>query len=361
MNPNDAAELSRWYRELLGVPELIRAWWASGQSIHGGRWARGEEPELARALLEEWHGNLGLLTGLLASGLYLVVTDADLKHAGGEESLQRLYELGLPRRTVTVLSGGGGEHLYCTSPVPIPSRPLPGYPGIDIKCIGGMVVVPYSIHPDTGELYEFDWGYGPEDLALVPLPAEVIALYGTTTETAPTERAARDLETADYEVLELLERYFGAHHVINRRGHFEVTRPGKEHGISATVGVIGPGVVHVFSSNWTELPAGTYDERSAPSSCRRAGSGLGAARGNHLCQARQGAGALRTDLERALASPRLAVARARARGAFHAHRWARGARQELGNAVARGAPHSRRVARRPRGQARHRALLLDGG
>lgn len=260
VSESSGGELSAWYRETLGVPELIRV---RGKVPIDAEWPTGprEHPALARALLEEWHGNLGLLTGQLANGLYLVVIDADLYLEGAADSLAALYELGLPRRTPTVLTGGGGEQLYVTSPHPVPSRPLPGYPGIDIKSTGGMVVVPYSVHA-SGELYEWEYGYSPDDLPLAPLPAALLALLGTTLEET-SARTRHELGARDLEALELLEQHYGAHGAVERNGYIEVTRPGKDarDGGSATIGAVGAGVAHVFSSNWHELPAGTYNVR----------------------------------------------------------------------------------------------------
>ena len=247
----------------LGTPPLIRlvgkrpidlAWTQAGR----------ETPDNVRALLDTWTGNVGLLTGRTAFGRYLVVVDADLKRDGAQGSLDALYALGLPRHTVTTITGGGGLHLYYLTRYPIPSRPLEGFPGIDLKCVGGMVVVPWSIHPDTLVPYEWEYGYSPEEVDVAELPDDLAALFGGGHESGwkPSARQAADTdEAADLETLALLEQWFGAVGSHRQGDHYETTRPGKETGTSATVGVVGPGVVHVFTSNWPDLPAGTYNAR----------------------------------------------------------------------------------------------------
>ena len=116
------------------------------------------EPERWREKLACHVGNVGLLTGGP-----LFVVDCDLYVPGAEDSCDRLRELGLPRLMITSLTGGGGWHLYYVTPVPIPSRPLDGFPGIDVKGEGGCVVVPPSVHPDSQRQYEWEYSYGPTD------------------------------------------------------------------------------------------------------------------------------------------------------------------------------------------------------
>ena len=234
--------------ELLGVPPLIRVTgkrpldreWTTGPREHASEW---------RDRLRTHDGNAGLVTG---NGL--VVVDADLYHTEAEDSLDRLYDLGLPRDTITVITGGGGRHLYYRSTEPIGSGPLGGFPGIDIKATGGYVVVPPSIH-SSGNAYEWEHGWGPDDLEPADLPSglvDVLSRSGTT--------EAGELDERDEEAVNLLCDHLGGHSPRNRGTYVEVTRPGKEerYGNSATVGAVGRGTVRVWSSNWEGLDAGTY-------------------------------------------------------------------------------------------------------
>src|SRR5262249_23720168 len=152
----------------LGVPPLIRI---NGKRPLDQSWSSGprRDPMGWRRRLREHHGNVGLLTG---DGL--VVVDVDLYVAGADDAITELHHLGLERYTVTCLTGGGGRHLYYRSPMTVPSRPLDGFPGIDVKGEGGMVVVPPSIHPHSGRPYDWEYSYAPGERALAVLPDDIL-------------------------------------------------------------------------------------------------------------------------------------------------------------------------------------------
>jgi hypothetical protein len=70
------------------------------------------------------------------------ILDVDPRN-GGRESLARLEKkYGLLPATLTVDTPSGGQHYYFRGSVP--SRKLVGFPGIDLKSIGGYVVIPPS-------------------------------------------------------------------------------------------------------------------------------------------------------------------------------------------------------------------------
>jgi len=97
-------------------------------------------------------GQLAVRTGA-ASGL--VVVDVDPAH-GGADSLAELVRCQLVPRTLWVLTGSLGQHLYYRHPGhEIASRPMPNRPGIDIKADGGYVVLPPSIHHRTHRPYKW--------------------------------------------------------------------------------------------------------------------------------------------------------------------------------------------------------------
>lgn len=102
-----------------------------------------------------WHerpiSNIGIPTG---DGF--AVLDIDPRH-DGDEALRDLEEKygGLPE-TLTVLTGGGGSHLYFRTNSDLPTRNIVGNSGLTLKARGGYVVAPPSIHPDTGRRYEFE-------------------------------------------------------------------------------------------------------------------------------------------------------------------------------------------------------------
>jgi len=100
-----------------------------------------------------------------------VVLDID-PDKGGEESLRQLEEQyeALPE-TVTVVSGGGGRHLYFQHPgglVPTTSEKLG--PGLDTRGDGGYIVASPSWHV-SGQQYRWAPDKNPEQAPLAPFPA----------------------------------------------------------------------------------------------------------------------------------------------------------------------------------------------
>lgn len=130
------------------------------------------------------YGMLAVRTGAVSG---LVVIDVDPRH-GGDESLSGLIGKGLLPPTKRVVTGSGGQHLLYRHPGQhVPSRPLPGWPGIDVKGDGGYVVAPPSIHPRTGRPYvHVDDGRAPVGMTpalvqtLTQRPASTVATMPTT-------------------------------------------------------------------------------------------------------------------------------------------------------------------------------------
>jgi|GEM_PF-2356520 len=115
------------------------------------------------------------------------VLDVDPRN-GGDESLQQLQrDRGAIPDTWRVLTGGGGEHHYFILPdgVTVKSGPLEGYPGLDIKTLGSLVIAPGSVHA-SGRRYEWDGAAHPEDMPRAEAPAWLIELA----------RRPRSIETA---------------------------------------------------------------------------------------------------------------------------------------------------------------------
>lgn len=113
-----------------------------------------------------------VLTGELSG---LLVVDIDPR-SGGHESV---HDLTIPQ-TVTVLTGGGGEHYWFRYPtgaaITIGANALPG---IDWRGQGGYVVAPPSLH-SSGRRYEWEPGFGPDEHAFAELPAELVKLFSST-------------------------------------------------------------------------------------------------------------------------------------------------------------------------------------
>ncbi len=138
-------EWSLFLEERLIRPPLVRcrhkAAYDTGWSI--GPW---ESPEPWREKLVGWDGQVGMLTGR-----GLLVVDVDLYKPGAQDSLDLLVDKGLSLETVTAITPRGGRHLYYRYDPDVyrylPSRSLEplGFPGVDVKCDGGMVIVPPSV------------------------------------------------------------------------------------------------------------------------------------------------------------------------------------------------------------------------
>lgn len=108
-----------------------------------------------------------------------LVVDVDPRNfAEGDDPLARLAEdAGFdPSLCPRVLTGGGGHHYYLTKPRDAAVlNSLDAYPGVEFKSAGFQVLVPGSIHPDTGNLYEWD-DLAPPPSERPPAPDRLLAL-----------------------------------------------------------------------------------------------------------------------------------------------------------------------------------------
>lgn len=248
----NAHELSRYYRELLCCGALVRVH-EGEKGPYDADWPRGSKRHVAQwedRLREHPAHLLFLPTGELArEGYWLLVLDADLYKEGAADSLAELFALGLPRRTPTALTPNGGEHLYYLVREPMLSRALPGFPGLDIKCIGGGVRV-----------YEWEYGYGLLDVPLAVIEDERVlaVLRSETNATFEHASARRKPSLVDEYALGVLVEHAGGHDAHWTGRGYSIVRPGKDKGPGATVGVVFPGGTHVFTSSWLGIPPGTY-------------------------------------------------------------------------------------------------------
>lgn len=100
-----------------------------------------------------------------------LVIDVDPRN-GGDVSMGRLVaDLGLHLDAFPhIATGGGGHHYYLRKPAEAATvGKLQQYPGIDFKTVGGQVVAPGAVHPETGCRYESDfWLLGPDETPAAP-------------------------------------------------------------------------------------------------------------------------------------------------------------------------------------------------
>jgi Bifunctional DNA primase/polymerase, N-terminal/Protein of unknown function (DUF3631) len=133
-----------------------------------------KDPEVIRAL---WSGhpgaNVGIATGAISG---IAVVDIDPRH-GGDDTLETLsaYYGKLPE-TATVLTGGGGLHFYFRHPGGVvPNSAGKVGQGIDVRCDGGYVIAPRSVH-ESGNQYLWEVSSRIDDVPLGELPAWLLKL-----------------------------------------------------------------------------------------------------------------------------------------------------------------------------------------
>lgn len=233
------------------------------------------------AVIETWwhqfpDDGVSIVTGDLSR---LVVVDVDPDH-DGDETLRALEAThGHLPDTVEAVTGGGGRHLYFHMPdgVAYPRNDQAGIAlgaGVDIRGQGGQVVAPPTVHPITGQRYEWEIEHSPLDgIAVAEAPPWLVELL-----TAPpperkpcNEHAAAvgdrpgDIFAQRHTWPELLTPVgwqFHSSHTQNGDTYELWTRPGKEprHGASASLYYRGSDVLKVFTSSAAPLEAGhTYD------------------------------------------------------------------------------------------------------
>jgi hypothetical protein len=127
------------------------------------------DPENIKRWFDTWpHANIAIATGRESD---LLVIDVDLPKA--EPSLRVLEHADRSlAETLTVLTGGGGRHLYFRHPhrsLPNTSGRVPGFdealPGLDVRSDGGYVVAPPSLHHSGGK-----YAWAEPDAIIAPLP-----------------------------------------------------------------------------------------------------------------------------------------------------------------------------------------------
>jgi hypothetical protein len=130
-----------WQENASNEPDQIRQWWA--------KWPQA---------------NVGIAAG--KSGLLCLDLDTYKDDYQGASVITRADE-----ETVTSLTGSGGTHLLYQMPAGAAYTNARGQlpEGIDVRGWGGQFVAPPSIHPN-GTPYQWEVGYGPHEITVLPLP-----------------------------------------------------------------------------------------------------------------------------------------------------------------------------------------------
>jgi hypothetical protein len=148
-------------------------------------WQDRPRETLEQALAWAAQGNVGLRTGRISG---VVAVDVD---PGADVS-----NLNLPG-TVTALTGRpGAYHLYYLCDVPLANSSGRLGPHIDVRGDGGQVVLPGSVHPDTGALYRWAEGHEPWNVEIAPLPADILERLQAPERPKPDPQAVADRQPA---------------------------------------------------------------------------------------------------------------------------------------------------------------------
>ena len=104
--------------------------------------------------------------------------DIDPRNGGGRILETLIAQHGALPDTPRQDTGGGGQHYLFQMPgVDFTIRSRSGIqPGIDVKCEGGYLVAPPSIHPETGSEYVWDVDLHPCHIPLAPAPTWLLKL-----------------------------------------------------------------------------------------------------------------------------------------------------------------------------------------
>ena len=211
---------------------------------------------------------IGIATGKTANGLFFVLDVDDKDGKSGSDVLHDLEtEQGKLPDTVTVLTPTGGRHLYFLTNVEIRNDAGKRLgQGLDIRGNGGYVCAPPSTHPN-GKQYAFEHGSAIGDIK--PAPAPPWLIHRLTTQPKVDRAKPRDHDDFLHDPNLPSSRYNtntnwhellmadGWKHAYHKDGADYYTRPGKDHGVSASVNHDGNDSLIVFSSN-APIPEGGY-------------------------------------------------------------------------------------------------------
>jgi hypothetical protein len=129
------------------------------------------------AAIDAWWGQWPEANIGSPAGLQWWALDVDPR-AGGDATLFNLQQQHgrLPRTLLSHTGGGGNHYLWALlSGLAVINKAHLG-DGLDVQAAGSYVILPNSLHPDTGNTYVWDLVDGPEDLPPQPAPDWLLAL-----------------------------------------------------------------------------------------------------------------------------------------------------------------------------------------
>jgi len=134
---------------------------------HGLKQATNDAAQIRAWWTKYPNANIGCVPG--RNGYAALDLDAWKESYAGADLLTRAEQ-----NTWTVLTGGGGQHLwyrkhdgstYSNAPGSLPA-------GLDVRADNGYVILPPSLHK-SGNRYQWEDGYGPRDLEAQQLPGHI--------------------------------------------------------------------------------------------------------------------------------------------------------------------------------------------
>ena len=238
-------QLPQWQKAATTDADTVRSWW-------GGLY-RGQ--------------GVGIAPRHMADGRWLVVIDLD-RHDPGADGCDTWADLcdayGDAPTTVEATTGGGGTHLLFGTPFEVRNNAGTLGPGVDVRGVGGQIVVEPTVHPSGGsyawvegqEPWAHEIADAPRWLCAMLKPAEpdtslrVARHGGAERSDRPGDEWAKTV-TWD----ELLSRDGWTLHRRVADGSSLWTRPGKDvrEGPSASVGFGGSDVMKVFTTSMAHV------------------------------------------------------------------------------------------------------------
>ena len=146
----------------------------------------------ARTIRRWWQtwsaANVAIRTGAV-SGLVVLDLDATKSGRGELEDLEHTY--GPLPETILSLTGHGQHALFAHPGTHVKNGVETLGAGLDIRGDGGYIIAPPSLHV-SGKHYAWELLHEPEETALVPMPAWLLALCQETTRREHVDAGAPD-------------------------------------------------------------------------------------------------------------------------------------------------------------------------
>lgn len=120
--------------------------------------------------------NIGVVTGS-RSGVIGIDDDSE------EQNASKI--LNLPEGPRSETGGGGTHYLFLAPATPIRNSVGKIAPKVDVRGEGGLLLLPGSIHPDTGKDYRWKAGFSPEDKPLRDVPDPLLGKIGAAPASTP--------------------------------------------------------------------------------------------------------------------------------------------------------------------------------